>query len=171
MAAIGEVSPSSFEFYEGIRILIPGALVVGAYEAVVATFRFEAPQATSDALAAFVAALVVGMVAYFLDFPSKGTAFRYLLPDATVRQWNVPAPPGRRPETLYFLILDEVLPAGLRNRALYYGSIFRIGYEAIYILFLTGFAVIGLCFLDLGHAHARYANSSTRTALGVASGV
>ena len=52
----------------------------------------------------------------------------------------------------------------------YYGSIFRIGYEAIYVLFLTALAVIGLCVLDVGHSHARYSNASARDVLGISAG-
>jgi hypothetical protein len=145
--------------------------MVGAYEAVVATIDVDAPAATADVLAAFFAALLAGIVLYFIDFPSKGATYRYLLPDAIVRRWNVEMPAGRRPETLYFLILDEALPAGLRNRALYYGSIFRIGYEVVYILFSTGFVVVALCYLDVASSHARYDNSTTKNVVGVASGI
>ena len=90
------------------------------YEAVIATYfrhRWPATQGLMR-LAALVTALFVGIVFYFLDLPSRGMVFRYLLPDTVVAQWTMPLPPGRRVENVYYLILDEAVPAGiLGNRA------------------------------------------------------
>ena len=141
--AIGDVSPSSFEAYEGIRILIPGAVVVTAYGAAVATVAPSAPSPASNALGAIVGALLVGLFLLFLDAPVKSAAFRnQYLPELELRSWNVDADRYGGYLSVYYAMLDTGFPATIRNRSLYMGSVFRIGFEAIYVIGLTSVGVL-----------------------------
>lgn len=139
--AVGDVQPTSFEFYEGIRILVPGALVVGVYQAIVASFDIAAPQPKADALGAIVAALAVGLVLYFIDLPAKTAYALNDQPHQELAEWDVQPPPGTGYLNLYFVLLDQQVPSGIRARALYMGSMYRIGYEAIHLL---AFAAVGV---------------------------
>jgi hypothetical protein len=141
----GELGASSFEFYEGIRILIPGAVCVGLYAGVVATFGLAAPTPHQNIIGALVAALIVGLLLHFMDFPSRSAVYRSELPDAELEEWELP--PDLSRANFYFVLLDTDIPSGIRNRALYMGSMFRIGYELIYLLFGTAIGVVGLAFL------------------------
>jgi hypothetical protein len=86
----GEIGASSFEFYEGIRIFIPGAALVGLYAGVVATFGLDAPTPANSFVAAAVSALLAGLLLYFIDYPSRGAAFRSGLPDKELESWELP---------------------------------------------------------------------------------
>jgi hypothetical protein len=138
----GEIGASSFEFYEGIRIFIPGAAVVGLYTGVVNTFALAAPDPANNLVAAAVAALLVGLLLYFIDYPSRGAAYLSGLPDQELENWNLPKSLNR--VNLYFVLMDTDLPGGIRNRALYMGSMYRIGVELAYLLFVTSVCVLGI---------------------------
>src|SRR4051794_37330359 len=114
---IGDVGTSSFEFYEGIRILIPGAIAVALYTALSATYGIHVIQPSTDLAGAFVAALVVGLVLLYLDFPAKSAAyFAPELPTNALKEWDMVAPSGMSDLNIYFVMLDEAFPAGIRNR-------------------------------------------------------
>lgn len=138
----GEIGASSFEFYEGIRIFIPGAAVVGLYTGVVNTFELNAPNPANDFPAAAVAALLVGLLLYFIDYPSRGAAFKFGLPDQELKTWSLPQSLNRL--NLYFVLMDTDVPGGIRSRALYMGSMYRIGVELAYLLFVTSICVLGI---------------------------
>jgi hypothetical protein len=141
--AIGDVNPSSFEAYEGIRILIPGAIAVTIFASVVATFAPSISSPASNALAAVVAALLAGLALLFLDLPVKSVAYRNpLLPDRELRSWHIDPSPYGDHLNLYFVMLDVSFPATIRNRSLYMGAIFRIGFEGLYLLGLTSVGVV-----------------------------
>lgn len=141
----GEFGTSSFEFYEGIRILTPGAAIVGLYAGVVFTFGLEAPVPSQNFFGAAVAALVIGLLLHFVDLPSRSTAYKTELPDEVIEDWRLPERVSKI--NFYFVLLDVDIPSGIRNRALYMGSMFRIGFELIYLLFTTAVVVIGFSFL------------------------
>ena len=138
----GEIGASSFEFYEGIRIFIPGAAVVGLYAGVVATFGLDAPDPANSFVAAAVSALLAGLLLYFIDYPSRGAAFRSGLPDQELERWEIPRTLNRL--NLYFVLMDTDVPGGIRSRALYMGSMYRIGVELAYLFFLTSMSVLGV---------------------------
>jgi hypothetical protein len=141
--AIGDVNPSSFEAYEGIRILIPGAIAVTIYGGVVATYAPSAISPGSNALVDVVAALLAGLALLFLDLPVKSVAYRNPnLPDRELRSWNIDPSPYGDHLNLYFVMLDVSFPATIRNRSLYMGSVFRIGFEGLYFLGLTSVGVV-----------------------------
>lgn len=138
----GEIGASSFEFYEGIRIFIPGAATVGLYTGVVNTFALDAPNPANSFVAAAVAALLVGLLLYFIDYPSRGAAYRSGLPDQELKKWGLPR--SLNPLNLYFVLMDTDVPGGIRSRALYMGSMYRIGVELAYLLFVTSICVLGI---------------------------
>jgi hypothetical protein len=141
----GEIGASSFEFYEGIRIFIPGAAVVGLYAGVVATFGLDAPDPAKSFIAAAAGALLAGLLLYFIDYPSRGAAFRSGLPDKELENWELPRTLNRL--NLYFVLMDTDVPGGIRSRALYMGSMYRIGVELAYLFFITSMCVLGVALL------------------------
>jgi hypothetical protein len=163
--ALGDVNPSSFEAYEGIRILIPGAVIVSVYGVVVDTFAPSAPSPASNAGAAVISALLVGLVLLFLDLPVKSAAYLNPspgLPNRKLESWGVDP---KRSLNLYLALLDVAIPATIRNRSLYMGSIFRIGFEGLYALGLTSIGVFATAaaFPELGPS--RGGTTATRAIL------
>jgi hypothetical protein len=140
---VGDVNPSSFEAYEGIRILLPGAIAVTLYGGVVTTYGLSIMSPADNALAALVAALLVGILLLFLDLPVRSAAYRNpSLPDRELRRWKVD--PSRFGDylNLYYVMLDVSFPPTIRNRGLYTGSMFRIGFEGLYMAGLTSLGVL-----------------------------
>jgi hypothetical protein len=165
--AAGDVSPSSFEFYEGIRIIIPGAFALALYAAIGQTFGFPTGAVSSNALSGVVGALGIGLLLYFFDLPSRSAAFRMDLPGEVLKRWD----DGRgavTPANRYFVIFDEKLPRVAFNRALYYGSIFRIGFEGIYLAAVVPLIVIASGTLAPMVGIARNPDTETRVAFWVA---
>jgi hypothetical protein len=151
----GKVDAGSFEFYEGIRILIPGAVLVALYAAVVGTLDLSAPHPQADALGAVAGALLGGLLFYFVDAPPKSAVFTEdELPDAKLASLGITVPESVRSLNFYFVVLDEMMPPPIRARALYMGSMFRIGFE---VLYMCVFAFIGIVSVGLttevGPAH------------------
>lgn len=161
----GEFGASSFEFYEGIRIFIPGSVCVALYAAVVATFGLDAPTPTDSILGSALGALVCGLLLYFVDFPSHSAPFRNNLPDRELEK--IELPDELEPKNLYFVLLDTEVPAGIKDRALYMGSMFRIGFELVYLLFVTSVCVVAVALL-VPHAGAAQASTEVEAVLWVA---
>src|SRR5438270_10955811 len=109
---------SGFEFYEGIRILIPGAVVVALYAAIRATFQLHTASA-SDALAGFVLALMSGLLLYFIDFSGRSQIYSQAQPHRVLEQWieerKLTPPRGLSATNLYFVLIDTTLPPGIRS--------------------------------------------------------
>ena len=167
--AIGDVNPSSFEAYEGIRMLIPGAVAVSLYGGVVATYSLMISSPADNALAAVVGALFVGLILLFVDAPAKSAAYRNsYLPNREIEHWGIDTRPYGSAVNLYFVMLDTSFPATIRNRSLYMGSIFKIGFEGIYLVALTAIGVLltTAVFPDLGPT--RPATTATKVVLYVA---
>jgi hypothetical protein len=134
------VDAASFEFYEGIRIFIPGAITVSLLTGVGATFDIASLNFTGREIQALLAALIIGLGFYFVDAPAKAAIIRPLQPTEYLRTWKVrPATHSRL--NVYLLMLDTEIPAAIRARALYMGSMYRIGFEAIYLILLSALAV------------------------------
>jgi hypothetical protein len=131
----------SFDFYEGIRIVLPGGLAAVLTEAVLRTF--ETPEkltVSSSLVTALSFGLGAGLLLYFVDVPTKSTAYRVNQPSDVLRGW-VEKDDERRLVQFYFMLFDTEVPPEIRARALYMGSIFRIGFEAILLLALFPFGV------------------------------
>jgi hypothetical protein len=132
--AVGEISSSAFEFYEGLRVVISGAVAVGLYSAVAGTFGTPAGALGANTLAAIIAGLLVGVFLLFLDVPAKAAVASFEAPVAHIQSWQGVAPsPGASYLNVYFEVLDAEFPAGIRDRTHYLGAIYRIGFEAIYL--------------------------------------
>jgi hypothetical protein len=135
------VDAGSFDSYEGIRIFIPGAITVGLVAAVDATFDLIAFEFADNEITSLLAALIIGLFFYFVDAPARAAVTKSLQPTGLLQSW------GRKPRdvtmlNVYLYILDTAMPAVIRARSLYMGSIFRVGLEAIYLLFLTASGVL-----------------------------
>lgn len=142
MAASEAGSATQFEFYEGIRILIPGALAVGLTTAVGRTFGVTAPSLTNNTLGGVVAAVLIGLVFYYVDAPAKATVFAKGLPTEHLKELGVKPVGGKSMLNMFFVLSDEVMPASIKNRALYMGSMYRIGFEAIYLMVFYSVSVL-----------------------------
>lgn len=161
-----DLNPSSFDAYEGIRIILPGALVVTLYTALVAMFAPTAPSPRDHFLEAFVAALLIGLALLFVDLPAKSAAYRSAdLPDRELRRWGVNASAYKGHVNLYFVMLDASFPAMVRNRALYTGAMYRIGFEGIYFVGLTAIGVVLTTALAPSAGPTRGANDTVRATL------
>lgn len=128
------VDATSFEFYEGIRILVPGLIGVGVGDAVVQTITASSTGLGLGALQSVVAALLLGLAYYFVDAPAKAAVIVPLRPTGHIHSWGSRTRPGTTLLNVYFVILDVSMPSGIKARALYMGSIYRIGFEIIYML-------------------------------------
>lgn len=152
MTTLSEVGPGSFAEYEGIRIVIPGLITYGA---AVATFRTVAPNEEAslleNPLTSIVAALAIGLLLYFMDIPARSAAYNSNQPTDFL---NDEFPSIRRGEllTAYLLLLNTRMPSNTRNRALYMGSMYRIGTEMILAVAIASSTVFGAALLDYGSA-------------------
>lgn len=128
---MAEVSSGSFDSYEGIRIILPGAIVSAVGFLVLATVTPRPTGTLSDnAVLWIITSLAIGLSLYYLDFPAKSAAFSELQPTDYLEERYKNFKKGEV-LTLYLLILNMSMPANTRNRALYMGSMYRIGYELI----------------------------------------
>lgn len=169
MPGVGDVGTSSFEFYEGIRILIPGFFAVSSYAAVSATLNTAADLPDVSALGAILGILAAGLLLYFVDAPAKAIAHRDGLPSDIIKNdWGVELAKPVNTLNMFFVMVDVSMPAPIRARGLYKGSIYKIGYESIVIAGTSALIVgswqlsrlDGRVNLDVGH----------RVTLGIAAG-
>ena len=152
---VGEVNSSAFEFYEGLRVLIPGGLAVGLYSAIQTTFGTPTADISSNAIAALVVSLFIGLFLLFLDLPSGAAVFSYDAPVALLESWKDLKPAGRATHlNVYYEILDAEVPTGIRNRTHYLGAIYRIGFESVYFS-ATSLGVMGLMIVAPSVGKAR----------------
>jgi predicted permease len=136
MDGVGGVRPESFDFYEGIRIVIPGGFAAGLLLASFGTVDFVAGLAIASSGFALVGlVLALGLVLYFLDLPYKSAVYSSHQPTELLAAWY--KKPEREVVSLYFHLLDTELPSLIRSRALYMGSIFRIGFETVLLVALA----------------------------------
>jgi hypothetical protein len=136
----GEFSAASFDYYEGSRIFIPGAVCVALFAAVVGTFGLDAPTPGTSLVAALLGTVVAGLLLYWIDAPARSAAYLFNQPHEQLEALALPE--GVTVQNAYFYILDTEIPSVIRNRALYMGAIYRIGFELIYLAFLCGVGVV-----------------------------
>lgn len=138
MGTVGEIGATSFDAYEGIRIVIPGAVAVGVAGAVERTLHAGPAVIGGDTGLTILLALAVGLVLYYLDLPSRSAG--YLQRDQPSQELtrrygrSHARPDGLRPLDVlnrYFLLFDTEMPTTIRNRSLYMGSMYRIAFEAL----------------------------------------
>jgi hypothetical protein len=164
---IPSVSSDSFEFYEGLRIVLPGTFVVALYAAIGSTFGFVTD---IGALPAIVGILVAGMLFFFIDFPSRATVFEFESPELVLQTWGNRPPSGGNHLNVYYEVLDTFMPAGIRVRTTYLGVIYRIGFEAVYLLSLPALAVLTLGELYPGTGMQDFHHPHTSRLILIASG-
>jgi hypothetical protein len=166
---VGELSASSFEFYEGLRILLPGGFVLGLYAAISETFFASGLGTAGHAFAGVLAGVAVGFILFSVDVPSKAAVFFYDAPEAHMRSWRDVAPPeGTSHLNVYYEVLDVEVPPGLRNRVYYLGAIYRIGFESIYLA-ASSVPVLALAVLfpSVGNVRTETSNGALRSLFGV----
>jgi hypothetical protein len=136
---VNQVSSSSFEFYEGLRVLVPGSLAVGFLAAAARTFGLGKAITFQDAVIGVVATLAIGFVLLFIDMPARAAVFSHDAPAQFIRSWDdlQPSPEGSNHLNVYYEILDVEFPPVLRDRINYLGVIFRIGFEMVYLAALA----------------------------------
>jgi hypothetical protein len=136
---LNQVSSSSFEFYEGLRVLVPGSLAVGLFAAAARTFGLGDAITFEDAVIGVVATLAIGFVLLFVDVPARAAVFAHDAPAQFMRSWAdlEPLPPGSNHLNVYYELLDAEFPPVLRDRINYLGVIFRIGFEMVYLAALA----------------------------------
>lgn len=158
---MGEITSSSFEFYEGLRTLVPGGLAVGLYGAIAETFGVAGSVTVGDALVAVLATLAVGFVLLFLDLPARAAVFQYDTPERFLRSWKDLSPRGGTSHlNIYYEILDVEVPAGIKTKIYYFGAIYRIGFEGVYLAALA-IPVLALAAVFPSVGVARNENSTT----------
>ena len=141
---VTSVNSGAFEFYEGLRILIPGSFVLAIYVAIGNTFGFVSGAAGIDVLPGLVGALFAGLFLFFVDVPSRAAVFAFESPERVLRGWGHRPPPGGNHLNVYYEILDTIFPTGIRSRTYYLGVIYRIGFESIYLLALPAVSVLAI---------------------------
>jgi hypothetical protein len=135
------IDAASFEFYEGIRILVPGGVAVGLTVAVGDTFGIKSLDVTHNSLVAVLLAFLVGLVFYFVDAPARAAVFAPTQPTDKIGTWDIDKQYQRQILNRYLLLLDHGMPPSVRARALYMGSMYRIGFESVYLLLLSALGV------------------------------
>lgn len=132
---------ASFEFYEGIRILIPGFLAVAALDGGAIALDLR-PGGFGLGIAEFIiVAILAGLAFYYIDLPAKTAVVKPNMPTTLLMSWGIKPHVGKT-INVYFVILDTVIPAPIRARALYMGSMFRIGYESIVIFYVSSLVIL-----------------------------
>jgi hypothetical protein len=130
---VGEIS-SSFEFYEGLRALVPGAFVVALYAAICKTFGLADAVSVDATLAGLLATLAAGFVLLFLDLPSRAAVSHYNTPIAHVAAWSdVRRRADASAKNIYYEILDVEVPPGIKTKVHYFTALYKIGFELIYV--------------------------------------
>jgi hypothetical protein len=137
----GSVGSDSFEFYEGVRIVIPGAVLAGLGKLLLWTVD-PSESLSADFGMVLIAAVGLGLVAYFVDIPRQSAVYNRGLPSETFEKKFKDAleTSSVNPRNAFFVVSDEVYPSAIRARALYSGSMFRIGFEAVLLIGLVQFA-------------------------------
>lgn len=146
------MSPS-FTRFDLYRIIIPGALSLGfaVIAARVLSLGPEVPDQTlgefvtflEDPLRGFVLAFGVGLLAYFVDPGYATPEFLEGIPSAQLedilkeRDERFCEYPSKGFLGLYMLLFDEMLPEGIKERALLFGALFRVAVHAILGALLT----------------------------------
>lgn len=136
----GDFGTTSFDFYEGIRILIPGAVAVGLTESILNSVpTFADFSLLPGVLGGVLLSLSAGLVLYFLDVPIKSAFYNYRQPTDLLAKRTQRVEREVRPG--FFLIFDTEMPPIIRARALYMGSMFRIGFEGILLLGIAQYGI------------------------------
>ncbi len=83
---------------------------------------------------AVLATLAVGFVLLFLDLPARAAVFQYDTPVGFLRSWRDLSPRGDASHAnIYYEILDVEVPAGIKTKIYYFGAVYRIGFESVYL--------------------------------------
>jgi positive regulator of sigma E activity len=154
MNGLGEIGASSFDSYEGIRIVIPGLVTFAAGSAAFMTIAPEQGEAIFDnPVLSLIAALTIGLMLYYLDVPARAASYTEHQPTDYLEKKYPHVNPSEL-LTAYLLALNTKMPANIRNRSLYMGSMYRIGLEMILALALATATVFAASVFDYGMERA-----------------
>lgn len=123
-----------------------------------------------DPFRGLAVAFALGYVLYFLDPGYQAGSYRRDLPsDHLSKVLEECGYPRADRRDVYFLLLNEHMPADLRERSLLYGAFFRIGFLSIMLTQLTSvLIVIGLLYVTTAAAtEASLAAIFSPTAMGL----
>lgn len=150
MNGLGEIGASSFDSYEGIRIVIPGLVTFAAASAAFMTVVPEQGGAIFDnPVLSLIAALTIGLMLYYLDVPARAASYSEHQPTDYLEEKYPHVNPAEL-LTAYLLALNTKMPANIRNRSLYMGSMYRIGLEMILALGLATATVFAASLFNYG---------------------
>ncbi len=146
---LGDLTGQSFDLYEGIRIIIPGATAVGIGQGISSTISTGDTLLVDSPLGVAFLVVVAGFLLRLVDLPSTSAVYRTGQPEDLIASWaseSNRAKRGNPPSTRVlrrhvFYLMDVELPPNIRSRSLYQGSIFRIGFEAILMSALSSIGV------------------------------
>lgn len=158
---------SRYDFY---RILLPGAIMLGLVDVAIRLTTLGAPadvkaqaanalQFVEDPVRGVVIAFAFGIGLYFTEPGYNAPQFFYRIPSTHLHNIltdRYPDEPdlAKHSVSLYFRALDELVPDGLRERALLYGAFYRIGFQSIFFTLALA-AALPACIVMVGGAQPR----------------
>lgn len=144
-----------------LRVLLPGGALVffvsiglrivsGSVANDIATDLIEASDFLEQPLHAVVAAFTLGLVLYMIE-PGNGAPQYYQnIPSSHLRTLLANRGKSADHVGLYLLLTDEKLPDHLQERALFYGAVYRVGFQIVFFAFLmVGLVPLAVLLLDL----------------------
>jgi len=145
--------------YDFFRIVLPGGLVVFLLDLsarlILATPRVRPsilaafPKFIEQPLIALAMTFGVGLILYSLDLAYYSPQIWRGIPSTVLREKI----PDTRVDTtsLFFVASDQLMPAELRERALSYGSFYRLGFQVIFFTIIACLVVPVGIVLRLGN--------------------
>jgi hypothetical protein len=153
---------SGLTFYETLRILVPGSIAVFLLDVTLRVGFGTNPlrpdggvrpivSVLESPIASLIAALILGMLLYLVDLPSRTRLFtegdparQRRLPSDTLATHLAGTPWSQYPVNLglYFLVSDKYLPAEFHRRVYLFGSLYRVFVDLRALSILT--VVVGV---------------------------
>lgn len=153
--------------FDTLRILLPGAILItlvdfGARLTASATATRASSEGfvrtaqsfvdfVEDPFRGIVLAFGMGLVLYFVN-PAYATPqyWKGIPSEVVVEKVKEADFQGVSGTDLYFLALNELMPVALRDRALLYGQMYRIGFEMVFYALLTAVATATSALVVVG---------------------
>src|SRR5207247_3080969 len=95
---------------------------------------------------------------------------QYNAPERFLREWTDVRPrDGTSHLTIYYEILDVEVPAGIKTKVYYFGALYRIGFESVYLAALAiPVLLVAVMFPSLGVARHETSTAALRWLFGAA---
>lgn len=138
--------------HDFFRVLVPGAAalffldvalrIIGSAQGVPSAPFTAARVGIEQPFTAFTIAFALGLLLYFVDLGYGAPQYYASIPsthlEKELRKRNCKDADW---VSLYLVVGDSMLPPQLQDRALFYGAVYRIGFQVIFFAFLTVAAV------------------------------